>query len=261
MALLRAYFDESGTHGGSKVTGVAGFVGPEAEWTALESEWESELARFSDITGKPITELHAYDCVNGQDFWFGIDRAIREAYYLRLAPVLVKYKRLRGIAISVEVDDWDNQTTPEFRRRFDSPYQLCAEHCFQQLVSYTKNKANGSQSALLFAEHPKYTGRIEGIFRHYMSNKAWADVKTLAFASPKDCTPLQCSDMMSYEAYRYWERIERGDLSFAHDRDAFKVLADAGHFSWSACYGGLGLRNAVAKYHFNEGLAPPFTGG
>ena len=259
MTLLHAYFDESGTHGGAGVTGVAGFIGPAEEWAKLENQWEEELARFAKDTGHNIKDFHAYECENGQEFWFGIDRSIREAYYQRLARVLIEYNQLKGFSYSVENDQWDVCTSPEFKDRYRSPYQLCAESCFQQVASYSTNRAAGSAVTLVFAEHPTYSQHLEEVFSNYMSNNVWSHIKSFTTSSPKDCTPLQSADMMSYELYRYWNEIEKGNLGNMTDRPAWGILADAGHFDSSACYGASGLMSAVNKFHFNQQLRLPYA--
>jgi hypothetical protein len=126
MTILRAYFDESGTHAGSRVTGVAGYIGPVEAWDALEAEWVIELQRFSNDTGRDISAFHAYDCENGEDYWVGIQRSIREAYYQRLARVISKYGSLNGIAICVENNACNMIATAQFKERYDTTYGLCA---------------------------------------------------------------------------------------------------------------------------------------
>ena len=207
MALLRAYFDESGVHGPAKITGVAGYIGPAEEWDALQSEWDSELLRFTQDSGHIIEAFHAYDCENGQEFWFGIQKEIREAYYLKLAQVIAKYSRIVGVGILVENNSWNRIASAEFKERFKSPYQMCAEMCLQQVAGYSQNRAKNTPVSLIFAEHPMYTDHIDEVFRIYMRNKLWANVNSLSFSSPRQCSPLQCADMLSYEGYRYWNEI------------------------------------------------------
>jgi hypothetical protein len=48
MALLKAFFDETGTHQGSPITGIGGFVGPCETWQQLEPQWAGVLAEFAD---------------------------------------------------------------------------------------------------------------------------------------------------------------------------------------------------------------------
>jgi hypothetical protein len=64
--------------------------------------------------------------------------------------------------------------------------------------------------------------------------------------------------MISYESYRYWKEIESGNLTIWDVRPAFRVLADAGHFNLSSCYGDSGMRNAVIRFHSRNGLRDPY---
>ena len=44
--MLLAYLDESGTHGGSPNTVMAGFAGTQEQWEGFISEWESVLQEY-----------------------------------------------------------------------------------------------------------------------------------------------------------------------------------------------------------------------
>src|SRR5712692_10062926 len=62
IAMLVAYFDESGTHGReAEVTTIAGLVGDSIEWSRLELPWKKRLAEIPSNLGK-ITTFHATDC-------------------------------------------------------------------------------------------------------------------------------------------------------------------------------------------------------
>ena len=67
MALLRAYFDESGLHGNSRVTGVSGFISDANSWVELEDKWTSLLTRIREDTGRDIREFHACVCDAGDE--------------------------------------------------------------------------------------------------------------------------------------------------------------------------------------------------
>jgi uncharacterized protein DUF3800 len=261
MALLRAFFDESGTHDCARITGVCGYIGPASQWDALQCEWESELLRFSNDSGHIIDAFHAYDCENGQDFWFGLQREIREAYYQKLASVIAKYQNIVGIAFLIDKKSWDDIATPEFKEKYKSPYQMCAEMCFQQIAAYSKHRAKNTPVSLVFAEHPKYTDHVSEVFNVYMNNKLWANVNALAFSSPRQCSPLQCADMISYEAYRWWHEIGKGNFATMKDRAAWEILAQAGHFATAGCFEGLGLKNVVRAFHSSSRLRDPYPPG
>ena len=57
MALLKAYFDESGTHAESPVTAIAGFVGTKDAWRSVEADMLAALKLFED---KGVRDTVAY---------------------------------------------------------------------------------------------------------------------------------------------------------------------------------------------------------
>jgi hypothetical protein len=59
LALLRAYFDDAGTHRRSEVTSIGGLIGTAEAWTELEADWGDVLDRFKEYG---LKAFHAYDC-------------------------------------------------------------------------------------------------------------------------------------------------------------------------------------------------------
>jgi hypothetical protein len=269
LALLRAYFDESGVHGRARVTGVAGFIGTAASWEYVEENWLAELSRFPPdqlsrfrTPQDAIRAFHAVDCEQGEGEFWDIARPIREAFNVRLAHILANAPeglRVKGIWSAVETPSWSDFTTQEFRDRYATPYQLCAEHCFQQVANWSRTYADSAPVALVFAETGSLTKNIKEIFSYYQENKSWAHIKTFATASPVDCIPLQSADMLSYESYREWDgRFDKAGIEILQSKPALNILARANHLQFGGCFGDEGMRNAVNRFHRAEGLPEPY---
>jgi len=58
--MLEAYFDESGTHRGSPVMCVAGYLFDSDQAFRLDQEWGATLADFG------LSHFHAVDCAHGK---------------------------------------------------------------------------------------------------------------------------------------------------------------------------------------------------
>ena len=63
--ILNAYYDESGTHGGSTVTVMAGLVGDVNDWIEFDREWNKVLRKHE------ITHVHAKHLYHRQGMYRG----------------------------------------------------------------------------------------------------------------------------------------------------------------------------------------------
>lgn len=72
LAVLTAYFDESGIHEGSKVFALAGYLAPQEMWTRLERQWNRTLEEYE------ISFFHMTDCENGFAQFEGWPKAKRQ---------------------------------------------------------------------------------------------------------------------------------------------------------------------------------------
>ena len=61
--MLKAYFDDSGTHAQSKMVAIAGFIGDATVWDSFDANWEPILTAPDKSTR--LSEFKMYDCVHG----------------------------------------------------------------------------------------------------------------------------------------------------------------------------------------------------
>jgi hypothetical protein len=61
--MLRAYFDDAGTHQNSNVVVIGGLIGTEAQWERFERAWAAKLADPLPDAGKPpLRMFHLSGC-------------------------------------------------------------------------------------------------------------------------------------------------------------------------------------------------------
>jgi hypothetical protein len=117
MALLTAYFDESGNHDGNHVCVVAGYVGIDAQWTSFVGEWIPAL-------GKQQKNLHVSSIRN----------------FKRAAPLFEKLgaiperHHLQRVIGGVRWNDYKSIVKGKLRKKFTHPYMLAAQACIFQVV-------------------------------------------------------------------------------------------------------------------------------
>jgi Protein of unknown function (DUF3800) len=260
MALLGAYFDESGMHGDARITGVGGFIGPAADWTELEEDWDALLSQVRAETGNDeIRQFHASVCNSGKAEWAGVKREARNAYLLKFVGLIEKRKLLRQINISIHTSTWDRLSTEPFKKRFVSPYQFCAEKCFSLASSASGRHYQGSPVAAVFSSHERHSKILHKILEIHIEGKLCGHVKSVSFSRPLDCTPLQTADIVSNESYKYWDRMLSGDpIAINSDRPAMIRLEELGHWEFAGCYDDFAFRTEVRRFHSMEVLPDPY---
>ena len=116
MALLNAYFDETGTHDGSPATLVAGFVGMADAWSAVEGRWRAVL----DQDGVPT--FHYFDCRHQRKAYARLDRVRCDDHVAHLSEILGSAD-LYGVSAAFSVD-WPTAVAPDQKVEGTLPARL-----------------------------------------------------------------------------------------------------------------------------------------
>ena len=210
IVVLKAYFDDSGTHKGSKSVVLAGFMASEDEWTAFEHAWQAILNR------EGLKSFHAADFESGYGACKDWPRVRREAVRADLRFVLAK-TNLIGIGATVRADDWSASASPVVIERYHSPIYLAFEHCIQQTLHWAK-RATDQQTktvqrvSFFFDSFNREAARCLDIAKNYEEGWIHSDwFEGFSFGQVERTLPLQAADMLAHETYRLEkERIKLG---------------------------------------------------
>jgi hypothetical protein len=142
LALLTAYFDESGTHAGSPALVIAGYVASAEVWSEVEAQWREVLEPYKE---RGLFTFHTAEAVAQQKQFARIDRPAINSILAALANV-IKESKLQSIYMGVEAHIYDAVTTPEFREVFPKPYDYCFHSVMQFLDAWCRLDAASSLS-------------------------------------------------------------------------------------------------------------------
>jgi hypothetical protein len=184
--VLRAYFDESGIHGGSRTTILSGFIGSRNQWRRIAVRWQKAMKG----------EIFHYQKMR-------LERALLE----RLANILGE----SGVeAISAGfLGDWDraiHSGAPDWPTRFPSCYQFIFEVCVQQMEKHSKLLWNGEPVALIFSRQDQYAKFAEEIWRKYKDGGQWASIAGFGYGDPS-MPELQTADMIAHEVFQCTRQV------------------------------------------------------
>ena len=106
--------------------------------------------------------------------------------------------------------------------------------------------------SVTFAEQKEYESRGKLAYSTWEKHphaREW--LGTLTFESPRGAVPLQTADMLAYEAYKEWEGIEYGELSFKTNfqlRPLLHKITQRYAMHSGGLYGQQALKTAVARF-------------
>ena len=188
--MLRAYFDESGIHAGSKTTIICGFIGPRNEWRRVTHKWQKAM--------------------RGRVFHY---KEMRNETKLleRLATILAE-SQLAGINMGF-LGDWDRaiNSGPAFwKKRYPSCYQAVLEMCVGHLEKHSRAAWGGEPILLTFSRQDQYAKFAEEVWRTFRAHRQWNSLVGFGYGDP-ELPELQTADMIAHEAFQCAREVyERG---------------------------------------------------
>ena len=197
VALLKAYFDESGTHNRSAVVCIAGFVGTCDSWQKMESDWLELLGEFQPYG---VRYFHTSELLAQEGQFAHIDKP-KGNYFFKQAAKIIRDAGVSPVFSAAVRHDWEQTVGDEvFLERFPEPFYLCFEDVMQTLRNWTKRQNINEKVAPMFASSPNYSAQMQKIGKACQSKSWYADhLGTIAFGSMEDHIPLQAADYLAHQ--------------------------------------------------------------
>jgi hypothetical protein len=198
---LQAYFDETGTHGDSRVTAIAGYVGTVAEWTHVENQWQEILEPYAPLG---LTWWHHKD-YPGQRGQF--ERIGSETSNLILGALtnVINESDLQVIWAGVDAEAFAALLAEKWRGAF-KPYDFCFYWIMRQLSLWSEKCRYTGRTGMVFAVQDEYNGRSARALESWHSGGVLQHLGPIGFDYPKFLPALQPADILANEMYRLLER-------------------------------------------------------
>ena len=251
MALLQAFFDESGTDGKSPVVAIAGYVGTEDDWVKVESNWLEALRRY----GVRVFHMTHFMAQRGE--FSLMDTPRRESMLTELTDAL-HCGSLTAISVAVDAAAYPHATTEQFRTFFPKPYDLCFNDVIRKVDFWSEAYTQGREVGLVFASHPGHDDRSRQNWERYKHVKT---IGGLQFNHPDKVPALQCADMLVNRLFAVWKTLDMkadgtGTVAIEpilKDITALDITDDS--VEWTLM-GEAALRKRVANTNWHDPLFP-----
>lgn len=196
---LTGYFDESGTHGGAAVSGMAGFVGDKRQWAKFEKRTGKLFARYR------VKVFHAVDVRRTKNDFAGwsVDRKIE---FLDDFQHIINETLENGVAAFIAEADYDyycGLNWPKGTRR-DSKYGILFRACLSQTIDAVAGVPSMIEQRLRVVLEDGHRNREDAV-RIY----GWAEgrigqhraLSGLTFGGKVGCLPLAAADLFAYSSW------------------------------------------------------------
>lgn len=193
MALLRAYFDDSGTHKGSPVVVFGGLIGTDIQWESFDEAWRAKLAE--PLPGKPrLSKFHLSSCMAADGEFRDYKPVEREAVAGAFRDIILDYG-LASTASAVDRAAWDELVSGNLRRVLGSALQPCFLKCIDRALEFAKSRG---YVAIMFDKGTE-CHELSTLIDKYLWNMS--EVVSVSFGKVEAFTPLQGADIIATESY------------------------------------------------------------
>ena len=239
LAMLTAYFDESGTGSPEKLCCVSGFVGNEAQWNAFIADWIENLGQREFLHMKKLRWNSHYNKI--------------AADLATLGAIPHKYN-LKPISVQVWHRDYDELVKGKVIDEIH-PYTFCAQACIALAL---ENMSISEEIMFIFdwqeGRRAEWMTRLHDVV--FKWNKFDSRVKDIDFRRMKSTPCLEVADYLAFAVREF--KIDRTSpramatapvlaakrgLTGTYSRTMLKDLAD------SSIAHGMTLGNKPQKMH------------
>jgi hypothetical protein len=199
IGMIKGYIDESGTHQGSKVLIVAGYVGNSEVWNSVE-------ARFKKADKHAGIPFHAVDCATGGKAYQGMHKDKRNRITKKMVKIINDHD-IFGIGYCLWIDDYESiyrRNGEHWETWLAKPFTLLFQGVVHDMCQYVEEHYPGEKLSLVVEDSPHWYPSAAKKFIATKKEKHWtyaSMLETIAPYSSEDAVQLYAPDLLAYETY------------------------------------------------------------
>lgn len=205
MKLVNVYFDESGTHDGSKFLTLAGYWFDASQSDRFTREWAKALTRLG------LEYAHMTDCALG----FGQYKQLSRDDRVLSEKLLIKcIKRRSKFGLSVTIDPLRYNEAMKDVEGAPSAYTFCLMTLVNHLGWVASSQGFAGEIRYIFESGHRSQSEanrfLNAIPKH---GSRWTEAIRYGghtFADKRESLPLQAADMLAWQTGHYFKRKSEG---------------------------------------------------
>ncbi len=190
MAVLAAYFDDSGSYPEHPLVVMCGAVASTKQWKDFSIQWNKVLR------SEGISVFHMADCENFEGEFKGWTPIRKRDFIVKLIEIVKKYKR-QFIGSIVFCKDFD-LVKPKFPNIPLTHKQFCINRCILHLSIWMEGSTERKNVTIYFDRGNPLAPEMVKLFCEKSTPK-WKCVQ----GNKEDDIPLQAADLIAYDVFKY----------------------------------------------------------
>ena len=199
--MLRAYFDDSGTHKGSPVAVWAGLIGIDVQWERLESAWATKLKQ--PLPGKPPLKLfHLAACAAAREQFRDYKPADGDAVRYDFRSIIIE-AGLFSIGSVVSRPDWDELITGELRNRLGDAGTPCFLNCIRRGLEWARGTWTDENKIVFIFDEGQRNDHLQSLIDRLMAvrDRKPPQILDIGFSRVEASSALQAADTVATESF------------------------------------------------------------
>jgi hypothetical protein len=129
------YFDESGTHDGSDIVAVVGYLGTYESWNRWEEEWDSVMRHFA------VTDFHMNEFENRyrefqcKNYWWWPWADDTRKRLIERVTTICQQRTIIGLGCALVREQYEKFLTDKIQGDLRHPYFFCMYACMNMLLN------------------------------------------------------------------------------------------------------------------------------
>jgi hypothetical protein len=253
VAVLHAYFDESGTHDGSGRMCIAGYLFTPHQAKQFSKAWGATLRAAG------VDSFGASDCANGGKQFRGMPVQERD----RLARTLIALIREHmtfGVAVVFASDTYEAESTRAWRQYYGHAYTTCLQFCLGEVHKWAARTGYQGHVAYFFeAGHRHQREANERMHNIARDAKKRADFLygSHTFVDKRHARPCDAADYLAWHINRFMRAMSALAVIGGRPKMRRDLLALLGGHYQSGLYSIQEIDRDRVRYLFETAAPPP----
>jgi Protein of unknown function (DUF3800) len=198
VAVMEAYFDESGSHDHAGVLCVAGYLYQKDDCLNLDWQWKEVLDQYD------LPFFHMVDCAHGNKPFDKLCKRDRIIVATRMIELIKKYMSY-GFSVTIDEDQYNSWRVEDYPL-FPSAYSWCCYICTIAVAGWANEHQSDGEISYFFEAGHRDEAESNRVMKSILDIPAFR-YRSHAFVKKIDARPIQSADILAWHAALFRKRL------------------------------------------------------